>query len=41
MTKQIAARDTDLARPSPAWMFLPMLPVLALVILIAIAVANA
>jgi hypothetical protein len=37
---RVVARDADLARPSPAWMFVPMLAILMLVIVVGIAVVT-
>jgi hypothetical protein len=40
MSAHTAVRDADLARPSPAWLFLPMLAILMLMIVVGIAVVT-
>lgn len=40
MTTQLVADRTDEDRPSPAWMLLPLLAVLALIVLVSIAIAT-
>lgn len=39
MTTQLVADRTDEDRPSPVWMLLPSLAVLALIVLVSIAIA--